>query len=77
MVRKAIERPEHLGWRDYYQIVATVLMAGLGIYILWQTVFVTWVFPSLIFGTALLLYSLYRARAIWTYFQQRGRRDGV
>ncbi len=76
-MRRTVERPEHLGWRDYYQIVATVLMAGLGIYILWQTVFVRWAFPSLIFGTALLLYSLYRARMIWSYFQQRGRRDGI
>ena len=76
-MRKIPEPPERLGWRDYFQIVATILMAGLGIYILWETVFVRWVFPSLIFGIALLLYSLYRARAIWTYFQQRGRRDGV
>ena len=76
-MRKTAERPEHLGWRDYFQIVATILMAGLGIYILWETVFVRWVFPSLILGVALLLYSLYRARAIWTYFQRRDRRDGV
>ena len=76
-MRKATELPERPGWRDYFQIVTTILMAGLGVYILWETVFVRWVFPSLIFGIALSLYSLYRARAIWTYFQQKGRRDGV
>ncbi len=52
-------------------------MGGLGAYILWQTIFIRWVFPSLIFSIALLLYSLYRVRMIWTYFQQKGRRDGI
>jgi hypothetical protein len=52
-------------------------MVGLGVYILWQTIFVRWAIASLIFGIALLLFSLYRARMIWTYFQQRGRRNGI
>ena len=75
-MRRIAEPPERLGWRDYYQIVTTVLMAGLGIYILWETVFVRWAFPSLILAMALLLYSVYRVRMIWSYFQQRGRGNG-
>jgi hypothetical protein len=76
-VKKAPEIPEQPGWRDYFQIVTTILMVGLGVYILWQTIFVRWAIASLIFGIALLLFSLYRARMIWTYFQQRGRRNGI
>jgi hypothetical protein len=52
-------------------------MVVLGAYILWQTIFIRWAFPSLILGIALLLYSLYRVRMIWTYFQRRGRRNGI
>ena len=52
-------------------------MVVLGSYILWQTMFVRWAIPSLIFGIALLLYSLFRVRMIWSYFQQRGRGDGI
>jgi hypothetical protein len=70
---KVPEVPERPGWRDYFQIVTTGLMVVLGFYILWQTIFVRWAIPSLIFGIALLLYSLFRVRMIWTYFQQRGR----
>ena len=51
-------------------------MVGLGSYILWQTIFVSWAFPSLIFGCALLLFGLFRIRMIWIYFQQRGKRHG-
>jgi hypothetical protein len=74
---KVPEVPERPGWRDYFQIVTTLFMVGLGSYILWQTIFVRWAIASLIFGIALLLFSLYRARMIWTYFQQRGRRNGI
>ena len=52
-------------------------MVGLGGYILWQTIFVRWAIPSLIFGVALLLFALFRIRMIWIYFQQRGRRNGI
>jgi hypothetical protein len=52
-------------------------MVVLGVYILWQTVFVAWAFPSLILGAALLLFGLFRIRIIWAYFQKRGRRDGI
>ncbi|HUL36792.1 MAG TPA: hypothetical protein VLW47_03840 [Thermodesulfobacteriota bacterium] len=76
-MRKAPEPPEQPGWRDYFQIVTTILMVVLGAYILWQTIFIRWAFPSLILGIALLLYSLYRVRMIWTYFQRRGRRNGI
>lgn len=74
---KAPELPERPGWRDYFQIITTGIMAVLGIYILWQTFFVRWAVPSLIFGAALLLYSLFRIRMIWAYFQQRGKRRGI
>jgi hypothetical protein len=74
---KVPEVPERPGWRDYFQIVTTGLMVVLGFYILWQTIFVRWAIPSLIFGIALLLYSLFRVRMIWAYFQQRGRRSGI
>jgi multisubunit Na+/H+ antiporter MnhC subunit len=74
---KVPEVPERPGWRDYFQIVTTGLMVVIGFYILWQTIFVRWAIASLIFGIALLLFSLYRARMIWTYFQQRGRRNGI
>jgi cytochrome c biogenesis protein CcdA len=74
---KVPEVPERPGWRDYFQIITTFLMIGLGSYILWQTIYVRWAIPSLIFGSALLLFGLFRMRMIWTYFQQRGRGDGI
>ena len=74
---KVPEVPERPGWRDYFQIVTTSLMVVLGFYILWQTIFVRWAIPSLIFGIAILLYSLFRVRMIWTYFQQRKRNHGI
>ncbi len=52
-------------------------MVVLGFYILWQTLFVKWAFPSLIFSLALLLFSAFRIKMIWAYFQQRGRKNGV
>jgi uncharacterized protein (DUF2062 family) len=70
-MRKTSERPERLGWRDYFQIATTALMAVLGLSILWQTFFVGWAIPSLIFGTVLLLFSLFRIRMILAYFHQR------
>jgi hypothetical protein len=72
-LEKAPELPERPGWRDYFQVITTILMVGLGSYILWQTIFVKWAIPSLIFGVAILVYGLFRIRVIWAYFQQRGR----
>jgi NhaP-type Na+/H+ or K+/H+ antiporter len=72
-LKKTPELPERPGWRDYFQIITTILMVGLGIYILWQTILVRWAIPSLIFGIAILLFGLFRIRMIWAYFQQRGR----
>ena len=72
-MKKAPELPERPGWRDYFQMITTFLMVGLGAYILWQTIFVRWAVPSLIFSVAILLYGLFRIRMIWTYFQGRGR----
>jgi hypothetical protein len=48
-------------------------MVGLGAYILWQTIFLRWAVPSLIFGVAILFFGLFRIRMIWGYFQQRGK----
>ncbi len=76
-MRRAPERPETPGWRDYFQIVTTGIMVVLSLYILWQTFFIRWAIPSLIFGAALLLFSIVRANMIWSYFQQRGRRNGT
>jgi hypothetical protein len=76
-LRKTPELPERAGWRDYFQIATTILMMGLGVYILWKTIFVRWAIPSLIFSITILLYSLFRIRMIWSYFQQRGRGDGT
>jgi hypothetical protein len=72
-LKKAPELPERPGWRDTFQIITTILMVGLGSYILWQAIFVRWAVPSLIFGVAILLYGLFRIRMVWTYFQQRGK----
>jgi NhaP-type Na+/H+ or K+/H+ antiporter len=72
-LKKALELPERPGWRDYFQMITTILMVGLGVYILWQTIFMRWAIPSLIFGIAILLFGLFRIRMIWAYFQQRGR----
>jgi hypothetical protein len=72
-LKKAPEIPERPGWRDYFQMITTILMVGLGVYILWQTIFMRWAIPSLIFGVAILLFGLFRIRMIWAYFQQRGR----
>ena len=58
-------------------MVTTSLMAVLSLYILWQTFFVRWAIPSLIFGVALLLFSLFRINMILAYFQQKGRRHGT
>ena len=52
-------------------------MVVLGFYILWQTLFVRWAIPSLIFSLALVLFGIFRIRLIWTYFQQKGRRNGI
>jgi hypothetical protein len=68
--------PERLGRRDYFQIITTGIMVILSCYILWQTIFVRWTIPSLIFGVVLLLYGLFRIRMIRAYFQERGRRNG-
>ena len=58
-------------------MVTTALMAVLSVYILWQTFFVRWAIPSLIFGVALLLFSIIRINMIWSYFQQKGKRNGL
>ncbi len=73
-MRKATALPDKPGWRDYFQMVTTVLMVVLGSYIFWQAVFVKWAIPSMIFSVALLLFGLFRFRLIWAYFQQRGKR---
>jgi len=52
-------------------------MLGLGAYVFWQTVFVRWAIPSLIFSVALLLYSMFRVKMIWTYFRHKGKRHGA
>ena len=74
---KVPEVPDRPGWRDYFQMVTTALMVVLGAYILWQTISVRWALPSMIFGTAILLYGLYRTRMIWNYFHQRGKKHGI
>jgi len=58
-------------------MVTTGLMAILSLYILWQTFFVRWAIPSLIFGFVLLLFSLFRMNMIWSYFQQKEKRNGT
>ncbi len=58
-------------------MVTTSIMAALSLYILWQTFFVRWAIPSLIFGVALLLFSLFRIHMIWSYFQQKRKRNGL
>jgi hypothetical protein len=58
-------------------MITTVLMAGLGSYILWQTIWVRWVFPSFIFGLALFLFGILRMRMIWLYFQERVKKHGT
>ncbi len=57
-------------------MVTTALMMILGGYILWQTLFARWAFPSLIFSVALLLFGLFRIRMIWNYFRERRKRYG-
>jgi len=52
-------------------------MIVLGFYILWQTIFLRWAVPSLIFGGALLLFGLFRIRMIQGYFHQKGKKDGT
>jgi hypothetical protein len=76
-LRRAPDPPERPGWRDYFQIVTTGLMMALSVYILWQTLFVRWALPSMIFGVVLLLFGLFRIRMIWAYFQQKGRKHGI
>ncbi|MGD0918550.1 MAG: hypothetical protein ABSB22_19050 [Thermodesulfobacteriota bacterium] len=75
-MRKVPELPDRPEWRDYFQVVTTGLMVVLGLYVLWQTIFVRWAFPSLIFGGALLLFGLFRIRMILDYFHRKGKTDG-
>ena len=70
---KVPEIPERLGWRDYFQILTTGFMVVLGFYILWQTIFVRWAIPNLIFSLALLFFGIFRIRMIWVYFRQKGK----
>jgi len=77
LLLKVPEPPEKAGWRDYFQMTTTLFMVTLGGYILWQTLFVRWAVPSLIFSVALLLFGLLRIRMIWTYFQQKGKSHGT
>ncbi len=72
-MKKAPTLPERPAWRDYFQMITTLLMVGLGVHILWQTIFVRWAVPSLIFSVAILLYGLFRIRMIWIYFQRRAK----
>ncbi len=58
-------------------MTTTLLMVILGCTILWQTVFVRWAVPSLIFSVALLLFGLLRMRMVWIYFQQKRKRHGI
>jgi len=58
-------------------MVTTGVMAILSLYILWQTFFVRWAIPALIFGVALLLFSLFRINMIWSYFRQKGKGNGT
>ena len=69
--------PERPGWRDYYQVVTTFLMLGLGAYVFWQTIFIRWALPSLILAVAFLLYGSLRVRMIWSYFRERRGRHGL
>ena len=57
-------------------MTTTAVMVILSLYILWQTLFVRWAVPSLIFGVVLLLFGLFRIRMIRAYFQQRDKRHG-
>ncbi len=57
-------------------MVTTILMIGMGTYILWQTIFVRWAMASLIFSVVLLLFACYRTKMIWIYFTQRGKNHG-
>jgi len=57
-------------------MITTGFMVVLGFYILWQTLFVRWAIPSLIFSIVLVLFGIFRIRMIWAYFQQKDRRNG-
>jgi len=52
-------------------------MVLLGCYILWQTFFVRWAVPPLIFGVVILLFGCYRTKMIRAYFRERRRKDGI
>ena len=76
-VRRESEIPDRPGWRDYFQMATTLLMWVLGAFVLWQTLFVRWAVPSLIFSISLLLFALYRTKMVLLYFRQKGKRDDV
>ncbi len=64
--------PPRLRWRDYIQVVNTVLFVILGIIILIRSGMREMRVPGVIIGGGLLLFGVYRLRFIWLYF--RGRR---
>jgi hypothetical protein len=58
-------------------MVTTLVMLALGGYILWRAILGSGGIIPLIFSILLLLFSMYRIRMIWTYFQQKGSRHGA
>lgn len=61
-----------LGWRDYIQIVNTILFIVLGMVILIRVSVRDTAPLGLVVGGGFLLFGFYRLRAIWRFF--RGRR---
>gem|GEM_PF-942031 len=78
-MRKSVEKPKKLYWRDYFQIITTFIIGGLGIYIIFQTIFIKWTIGSLLFGLLLSSYATFRLRMIRTYFNKGGmeHRNGI
>ncbi len=67
--------PARLGWRDYYQIVTSILMPILGVMILARSKFaVPYLMPVLV-GVAMTAFGLYRIFFIIKYFRAKGARQ--
>lgn len=60
-----------LRWRDYVQIVNTILFVILGVVILLRVSLREMTLLGLVVGGGFLLFGLYRLRAIWRFFRER------
>ena len=71
-MRKPGDVPRRLSALDYYKILVSVLMVGLGILILYRSVLRGLNIMPVIVGLSFIGFGAYRIKFIINYFKQRG-----